>query len=392
MDIDKIKLLTKELIKYRTVRPNNGYVKEKNDLMSGFVEEINNCMNFISKSLNESIIVDRAKQYIDDISYPLMIAKLQDSMEPDILMVGHIDVVAGEDSQFYPIEKDGKIYGRGAKDMKSGVAAMMEIMNHYASKGKRPNIAMAIVSDEESGGFKGSGLIVNKIGYRPKFVITPDPGERHCLINKEKGFIWFSVIVPGISSHPSRPWLGECAFTTAFKILNRIDDKFNIAKSEDDWKTSATINSVNKVFRNADRTFSVDTSASVAGMVKCKIDIRYTENEDVDEIKSQLELIVKKQGDKNKIQFDNIGPVCYTPVDNKFVKLFKQSADVVEGKDIPLLPSCGASDMRFFSEKGIPCLTYGPTGKNHHGLNEYVDINSIETFSKTMIRYIDDNV
>jgi succinyl-diaminopimelate desuccinylase len=393
MDLTKIRFLTKELIKYKTVRPQDVVCNEKSPIeREYFIKEINDCMNYIQKSLHPSLIIERADEYVEDISCPIMIAKFQDNKEPDLLIVGHADVVAGEDSQFHPCEKDNKIYGRGAKDMKSGLAAMIEIMNCYAENGAKPNIAIAVVSDEESGGNKGANIIVNKIGCRPKFVITPDPGEKHCIINKEKGFIWLTVTVVGRSGHPSRPWIADCAFSKAFKIWTDIGNKFNLAQSEEDWKTSASIISVEKIFLNNDGTISIDNSRAVAGIVKFKIDIRYTENEDIEKIKLELNEIVKRYGDNNRIEYDNIAPVCFTPQDNEFVKSFKHCADSIEEDIIPILPSAGASDLRYFSEKKIPCVNYGPKGRNHHAANEYVEVSSIAAIYKVIIKYIDEYI
>ncbi|MEW6508564.1 MAG: M20/M25/M40 family metallo-hydrolase [Bacteroidota bacterium] len=393
MDLTKIGFLTKELIKYKTARPQDLVCNEKSLIERDyFIKEINDCMNYIQKSLHPSLIIERAKEHVEDISCPIMIAKFQDNNEPDLLIIGHIDVVAAEESQFHPFEKEGKIYGRGAKDMKSGVAAMIEIMNYYAEKGAKPNIAIAVVSDEESGGLRGANLIVNGMGYRPKFVITPDPGEKHCIINKEKGFIWFTVTVVGRSGHPSRPWLADCAFSKAFKIWIDIDNKFNCALSEVDWKTSAVIIGIEKIFQNADGTFSSDNSRAIAGIVRLKIDIRYTENEDIEKIKLELNELVKRYGDNNKIEYDNIAPVCFTPEDNEFVKSFKHCADSIEEDNIPILPSAGASDLRYFSEKKIPCVNYGPKGGNHHAANEYVEVSSIAAFYNVITKYIDEYI
>ncbi len=390
MEINKIKNFTKDLIKYKTVRPVIFDPDGKELTTINFIKEINSCMDFVRSSLHKSIIIDKAEKYIEDVSCPITIAKFYDNKEPDLLLVGHIDVVAGDDFQFYPREESGRIYGRGSKDMKAGVAAMVEIINHFAEAEKKPNIAMAFVSDEENGGYKGSNLIANKMGYKPKFVISPDPGDKHCIINKEKGFLWISIFVQGKSCHPSRPWLGDCAFQKAFDIWNEISGKFNLSRNERDWKTSASLVDVNKVFQNQDGSYSTDSSSSVAGLVKCNIDIRYTEKDDVEKIKSELKKIVSRHGRGNRIKFNRIGAVCFTPESNEYIQQFKQVLDTVEKKKTPVLPSAGASDLRFFSEKKIPCLNYGPTGKNHHGKNEYVQITSIKKFCEIIIKYIDE--
>lgn len=388
--INNLKHTTKQLIKFKTVRPSSTSQTPHQFLNYDFRKEINRCMRFVIESLHKSIIVHIPDNNTENL-YPITIAKFYDTINPDFLIIGHIDVVDGDDSQFIPYEKNGKIFGRGAKDMKSGIAIMIEIMNHYAKLNVKPNIAIAVVSDEESGGERGTNLIVNNLGYKPKFVLTPDPGEKHSLTNKEKGFIWFSVYVDGNSAHPSRPWIADCAFTKALKIWNEINMNYNKAINEDDWKTSASIVDMNKVTRNNENNYSIDNSRSIAGIVQCKFDIRYTENEDINEIKSKLIKIIKNYGEKNIIEFNNIAPVCYTAETDPFAVSFKKSADVIENQSIPFCSSAGASDMRYFSEKKIPCLIYGPKGKNHHAPNEYVEVNSLETVFNVLKKFIDEN-
>jgi len=229
--LERIKEITKRLIKFRTVRTENNVPENEK---KAFKNEINGCINYVSGLLDKPIIIDRVKKYIKDDSCPILIAKFKNTVKPDLLLIGHIDVVAAEELQFSPVEKNGRIYGRGSKDMKAGVAVIIELMNYYAKQKNKPNIAAAFVSDEESGGYNGAGIIAGKMGYKPGLVITPDPGEKHCIINKEKGFIWFYLIVKGKSSHPSRPWKGECAITKTLEIWQSISSEFNKAKSEDD--------------------------------------------------------------------------------------------------------------------------------------------------------------
>jgi succinyl-diaminopimelate desuccinylase len=383
---DLIKL-TRKLITFKTVRPDN--ISSGSRQEADFIRELNKCINYITHELHVPLIIDRGEEYVTDISAPILIAKFYDTKEPAFLIIGHIDVVDGEDSQFQPYEKCGRIYGRGSKDMKAGVAAMIAIMNHYAAYKIKPNIAVAFVSDEEIGGYNGANLIINKMGYHPRSVLSPDPGEEHCIINREKGFIWFSFTVFGKSAHPSRPWLGDNAMEKVYRIWNLINAEFNLSSSEKDWKPSACLVDAKKVVINADETISPDSSAAVPAAVYCRADIRYTENDNPEKIIKRLEEIIKQPDGRNKFEIHSIGPVCYTPSEAPFIQNFKQACDSVEGYSLQIQSSAGASDLRFFSEKKIPCINFGPDGKNHHAKDEYVDIESIKKFCELVINYID---
>ncbi len=381
MSFERITTLTKKLIEFRTVRPRED-----------FVAQINSCMDVVCESFDTSILLDRAEKYVVDDSCPITIATYYNTKEPELLLIGHIDVVAGDDAQFHPCEQDGRIYGRGAKDMKAGVAAMIEIMNHYAQHDVKPNIAAAIVSDEEDGGLRGAHVIVEKMGYRPKFVIGPDPGECHGIVHKEKGLLWTLITAVGKSSHASRPWLGDCAYTKAFRMCQELLHEFNVAQSEVDWRTTASVTQLDKVIRNSAETRGslFDPSNAIAEMVRFRVDLRYTENDNVESIQARIRQIVHRHGSEHIVDFENIGTVSYTPHDHHTVQRFKAAAESVEDADIPIIASAGASDLRYFSEKNIPCVTYGQQGANHHGKGEYVDIKSIETFCQVVTRYIDE--
>jgi succinyl-diaminopimelate desuccinylase len=390
IDVNELKRITKKLISFKTVRPDG--ITSANKAENDFIREITKTINFITKEISSHVIIDIGEEYIKDITSPVLIVKFYETREPALMIIGHIDVVDGEESQFQPFEKDGKIYGRGAKDMKSGVAAMIAIMNHYASHKIKPNIALAFVSDEETGGYNGANMIVNEMNYRPRSVISPDPGERHCIINREKGFVWFSYLVYGKNGHPSRPWLGDNAVEKALKVWEKISKKYNLAQSEDDWKPSASITDIKKVTVNEKGTLSADNSIAIPAAAYCRGDIRFTEKENPVNITNDIMSIVSEYGENNLMELHSIGPVCYTPSDSVFVQSFKKSADAVEEYPLNIYSSAGASDLRFFSAKGIPCLNYAPHGANHHAANEYVDVKSIEVFCKAVINYIDNNL
>ncbi|MDP4174535.1 MAG: M20/M25/M40 family metallo-hydrolase [Bacteroidota bacterium] len=394
MNTKKLVKLTEDLIKFRTVRPVliGPNCENKNDKSySAFNKEIDLCMDHIIKELDSSIMIEKNECFIGEISCPILIAKFYNTNKPDLLLLGHIDVVPAESPQFVPFQESGKLFGRGSKDMKSGVAVMVEIMNYYAKLAKRPNIALAIVSDEESGGFNGAGKIASLMNYHPKLVITPDPGEEHCIITKEKGFIWFTVDIHGKSSHPSRPWLGDCAITKAMNLWDEISKEYNLSQNEEDWESSACILDIKRMRINPDKTLSEDNSTSVSDLVRCRFDIRYTEKQNAEEIKEHILQIAQKYGCGNNVCFNNTAPICFTPDSNELLQKFKIVADKIEGKEVPLKASSGASDLRFFSEKGIPCLNYGPQGKNHHRSDEYVEIQSLATLFEVLKTYINEN-
>jgi len=99
----------------------------------------------------------------------------------DVILSGHLDVVDAPREMFVPRVEDGKLFGRGAADMKSEVAVMMEVMKEILVEkqngGVVPKVALMLTTDEEQGGANGVGYLVDEIGYRAKAVFVPDGGE-----------------------------------------------------------------------------------------------------------------------------------------------------------------------------------------------------------------------
>jgi acetylornithine deacetylase len=140
-----------------------------------------------------------------------------------LMFNGHIDTVtlagyAGDPLR--PARRDGKLYGRGAFDMKSGVAAMMVA----AAQAKRAKLAgdvfVACVADEEHASF-GTEEVVAR--FRADAAIVTEPSHLELTV-AHKGFVWYEVVVRGRAAHGSRPELGVDAIAKAGKFLTAIEE------------------------------------------------------------------------------------------------------------------------------------------------------------------------
>ena len=87
-----------------------------------------------------------------------------------VILNGHIDVIEAEEKQFQPYIKDGKMYGRGAVDMKAGVAAFMVAAAQLKDRNLTTRVMLQIVPDEEIGGMNGTKYLT-KNGYLGDFII-----------------------------------------------------------------------------------------------------------------------------------------------------------------------------------------------------------------------------
>jgi len=131
-----------------------------------------------------------------------------------ILLVGHVDVVESDPEGFQPRMEGGRLYGRGAGDMKGQVALMTELFCELLGRYPGLPIGLMITADEESGGRHGVGYLINEIGYRADVAIIPDSGSLNEIVTMEKGILAGRLTCRGTAGHSARPWESDNAAAT----------------------------------------------------------------------------------------------------------------------------------------------------------------------------------
>jgi acetylornithine deacetylase len=141
-----------------------------------------------------------------------------------LLFNGHIDVVAVDGMTHSPFSaevRDGKLFGRGASDMKAGVAAMCAAAHRALSRGLSGELIVTAVVDEE---FKSAGTrAVVEAGIRADAAIVTEP-TRLAIMPAHRGFTWVTVTCHGRAAHGSRYDLGVDAILHAAHIMTAIDE------------------------------------------------------------------------------------------------------------------------------------------------------------------------
>src|SRR4051812_39747286 len=141
---------------------------------------------------------------------------------PTLMFCGHTDTVgvAGMDDPFTPRERDGRLYGRGAQDMKGGVAAMMSAAAVIAERGLAAGrLIVAAVVDEEHSSIGADALVQT---WRADAAIVTEPTDLAIAVG-HKGFAWVEVTVEGRAAHGSRPAEGQDAILRLGRVLTRLE-------------------------------------------------------------------------------------------------------------------------------------------------------------------------
>lgn len=292
--------------------------------------------------------------------------------ERTLVLNGHLDVVSGKPHQFIPYEEDGKLYGRGTADMKSGCAAMMgailKLKEVEGDLGCR--VMLQLVTDEETGGFNCSKYLAEN-GYTGDFVICTEPTQLQPSI-QSKGMIKMDVSTSGLAAHGSRPWEGDNAIVNAFRDFMAIE-KLPILEEGSAFYKCSTVNLA--LIKGGDIYNRVPASCVMG------LDIRYVPHVDPHEIIKAVKDVVS-----GSVHVVNMEPgVLVQPTHAYIEKLKSAIKKVVPDHDLQIVGQHGGSDARFFAAQGIPAIEMGPKGDAWHGDGEYVDIQSLYDLEKILV-------
>jgi acetylornithine deacetylase len=140
-----------------------------------------------------------------------------------LMFCGHIDTVgvAGMPAPFDPVERGGRIYGRGSQDMKSGIAAMIDAARVIVESGglAAGRLVIACVVDEEHASIGADALVTN---WRTDAAVVTEPTDLQVAI-AHKGFEWVEIETEGRAAHGSRPGEGRDAIRLMARVLNGLD-------------------------------------------------------------------------------------------------------------------------------------------------------------------------
>jgi len=142
---------------------------------------------------------------------------------PTLLFCGHLDTVgvAGMERPFQPVQRDGRLHGRGAQDMKGGVAAMLGAARQLVEAGglARGRLVLAAVVDEEHASIGAEAFAAR---WRADAAVVTEPTDLDIAV-AHKGFAWVDVETRGRAAHGSRPREGRDAILRMGRVLARLE-------------------------------------------------------------------------------------------------------------------------------------------------------------------------
>ena len=361
--------LTKSLISCPSVTPENAGVL---DILE---EELNN-IGFECKRYNFS---EKGTPDVDNL-----FAKFG-SEEPHFCFGGHTDVVpigeegAWSNNPFEPTEKNGNLYGRGASDMKSAIAAFVcatkEFINNNKFKG---SVSLLITNDEEGPAINGTKKVLEEIYKNGEKIDSCLVGEPTCP-NKlgemvkigRRGSLMAKFNVFGKQGHVAYPEWTLNPIDSLTKIMNDIIN-LKLDEGSDDFPPSNI--EIVKITSSDGATNVVPQNASG------QLNIRYNVNHTAESLKNILNDIFKKHTEGTNYQIDIDYYESAEPFLTKkgrFTQIVKDSVDQITGMQAKLSTTGGTSDARFFKDY-CEVAEFGLIGETAHQIDENVKIDDIE--------------
>jgi succinyl-diaminopimelate desuccinylase len=305
---------------------------------------------------------------------PVLSAEIGPKDAPSLILHGHIDVVPGHPEQFTPRIEGDRLIGRGAYDMKGGLAAIVCVMKDLAEHPPAMHVKFLCAPDEESEDFDQRSMDKwVEDGLRADFAITGEPTDLHVGV-QAKGVLMARMIVHGRSAHGSTPWLGDNAVLKAIDVFRRIES-LPFARESSELFDRPSI--------NLGRLHGGDAVNKVPDEATMAVDIRYLPGQEPGALLEQIRSIPDVEIVKTFIR-----PPAYVSRHNPYVVALCEAVRRAGQREAMSIGRDGASDAISFLMAGVPAVEFGPVGSGHHGPDEWVSVQSLARYRRALVDFV----
>lgn len=300
-----------------------------------------------------------------------------------LMFCGHVDTVgvAGMTRPFDPVEQQGRIYGRGSQDMKGGVAAMIGAARVIA-EGRgldAGRLIIACVVDEEHASIGAEALVTK---WRADAGVVTEPTDLHVAV-AHKGFEWVEVETEGRAAHGSRPRDGRDAILRMGRVLVELEA---LDRSLQRGRAHALVGpaSLHASLIEGGRELS-----SYPDRCLLQIERRTIPGEPEGAAAREVDAILQRLAHEDA-EFRGAGramfgraPYEISPSHELPTRL--QACARQHGAASDIIGMSFWTDAAILGGAGIPSVLFGPTGAGLHGLEEWVDVQSVLTCRDALV-------
>lgn len=305
------------------------------------------------------------------------------SAQPLMVFAGHTDVVPTgpldqwSSDPFVPTHRDGKLYGRGAADMKTSLAAMVVAVEEFvaAHPDHKGSIGFLITSDEEGPAIDGTVIVCNRLkarGEQLDYCIVGEPTSvkqvGDMIKNGRRGTMSGKLVIKGIQGHIAYPHMAKNPIHMAMPALAELAtiewDQGNEYYLPTSWQMS---------------NIHAGTGASNVIPGECVVDFnfRFSTASTVDGLQQRVHATLDKYGVEYDLKWV-VGGLPFLTPRGDLSDALSSAIKSETGIDTELSTTGGTSDGRFIAQICPQVVEFGPTNASIHKIDEHVAVAEIE--------------
>ncbi|MFA5982659.1 MAG: succinyl-diaminopimelate desuccinylase [Methylococcaceae bacterium] len=340
------------------------------------------CQDFIAQYLTPLGFIDERLNFGDTQNLWLR----RGHAAPLFVFLGHTDVVptgpldAWDSPPFEPSLREGKLFGRGAADMKSGIAAFMTAVERFLARYPEPqgSIAILMTSDEEGIASHGVVKVIEVLEQRQEKIawcLVGEPSSHQKIADVirvgRRGSLCAKLTINGIQGHVAYPELAENPIHTVAPALAELTEVVWDNGNAFFPPTSLQISNIHA---------GTGAENIIPGSVEIQFNLRFCSELDENTIKQRTLALLDKHQLNYAIQWRLSGQPFLT-AQGKLLEATHAAINTVTGYETHDDTGGGTSDGRFIAPTGAQVIELGPVNASIHKVNEHVDIADVEVLS-----------
>ncbi len=317
--------------------------------------------------------------------------------EPHLVFAGHTDVVPPGDLtrwRFDPFSgeiADGMIFGRGAADMKGGVAAFAAAVLNYIVRSGPPNgtISLLITGDEEGPSINGTAKLLQWATARGEHFSHCIVGEPtspnalgHMIKIGRRGSLNGEIVVTGRQGHSAYPHLAENPLPILARIVTALSDLVLDQGNAHFDRSQLVITSVDV----GNTAFNV-----IPGEARARFNVRFNDIWTPETLSERLNAAVREAAGNAKAEVicQPCNSLAFITEPDQFVQTVSRAIQAETGR-IPVLSTTGGTSDARFIRNYCPVIEFGLVGQTMHAFDEHVAVKDVQALTRIYERIIED--
>jgi acetylornithine deacetylase len=301
-----------------------------------------------------------------------------------LMLCGHLDTVGveGMTAPFAPVERDGRLYGRGAQDMKGGVAAMCGAAVQLAREGglERGRLIVACVADEEFASLGAEALVRD---WRADAAVVTEPTDLQIAV-AHKGFQCVEIVTLGVAAHGSRPEEGRDAILAMGRVLGALaETERRLAAGPSDPRLGRPSFHASRI--EGGREWSSYPDRCVLGVERRTV-IGESGAVALEEVEAILAALRGAGGPFEASARAVFGRPPYEIAEWAELPQLLRRVCRESGRDAAFTAMSFWTDAAVLGAAGIPAVLFGPGGAGLHSTEEYVRVDDVLACRDVLVR------